>query len=388
MKPQAIVVILACVVGFIAQIAFVAIRAGAMMWQDQDAPVAVNFGVQRGGGFAMRDFAPADPVPLEDVQPVPQEAVAGLRGPLTAVRDCTVSGPFTHANLSVFLIHGPDTMKEQAILPLQAALEQNAAVVHAGLSIDNFGAAPVFIQAGDIVKGGTQDRTLPYDLLVMPGARGVHLAAYCVEAGRSSPRGQELSTSFQTATEQLPGKHLNLAARYRHSQNDVWDGVRQTQMALARNLGGPVQSPLSQTSLQLTLENDRVQTALQGYLNQLAAVPAREKNVIGAALVVNGQFETADVYANSGLFQSLWPKLLKAGTVAALAERDMGQPAAVPSTDAVQQFLADAEAGQSCEQRRTNSTLVLRQESARALLFDTCDVNQQNLVVHRSFLAK
>src|SRR5207248_10137267 len=107
-----------------------------------------------------------------------------------------------------------------------------------------------------------------------PQSQGVPVDAFCVEAGRSSPRGQELSTRSQSASEQLPGKRLHLAARHLRSQQSVWDAVRQTQFALTQNLGGTVQNPQSQTSLQLTLENERVDMALDPFFNRLGDAPA------------------------------------------------------------------------------------------------------------------
>jgi hypothetical protein len=312
-----------------------------------------------------------------------------LRGPVVPLDDCTVTGPFTHANLSVYLIHGRDTLQGQQVMPLQSALEQNLVVVHEGaLAIDNFAAVPVFIQAGDIVKGGSQDRVLPSDHLVAIGRHHLPLTVFCVEAGRSGPRGHEVSTSFQSATEQLPGKRLNLAARHRHSQLEVWNGVRDVQQALARNVGGSVQSPQSQTSLQLTLENGLVQRSIQKYLDELATVPNREQDVIGVAVAVNNQIQSADIYASSGLFRELWPKLMKANAVAALTERQGGAPGAPPTAAAVHKFLTRTEKGEDCQHDLADGTRVLRQEAAQSLLFDTCDPARQNLVLHRSFLAK
>ncbi len=44
--------------------------------------------------------------------------------------DChIVSGPFTHANLTIFLLHGPD-MHPGAFITLQEALEKKFAVVN------------------------------------------------------------------------------------------------------------------------------------------------------------------------------------------------------------------------------------------------------------------
>src|SRR5207253_3175518 len=119
----------------------------------------------------------------------------------------------------------------------------------------------------------------------------------------------------------------------------------------------------------------------------LAPVPAG-KQVIGVAVAINGQFQSADIYGSSSLFLDLWPKLIKANAVAALAEQQPGAPGAVPTVEAAQKFLADAAAGTECSRKQNQGTLVLRQESAGLLLFDTCDPTRQNLVLHRSILAK
>jgi hypothetical protein len=322
-------------------------------------------------------------------QPLPQDELPKARGAVVPVKGYALSEPHTHGNLTIFLIHGKDTMKNQKMLTLQEALEQNIALVRDTghvLTIDNRGNSPFFIQSGDIVKGGNQDRTLPYDMLVPAHTDRMPIAALCVEQGRSSPRGNELSTSFETSTEQLPGRQLKLAA-YRRSQNDVWNNVRIMQGNLARNAGGSVQAPLSQTSLQLSLEHQRVQGAVQNYLAQLAPILEGKNDVIGYAVVVNGKIQSADVYASTAMFQKLWPKLIRASAVEALADQLPGAAGNPPDAEAVQAFLADAEKGQAFRVEANHST-VLRHETERTLLYETCDSTQQNLVLHRSFLAK
>src|ERR1043166_74050 len=89
------------------------------------------------------------------------EELRDLRGPVVPVGEYTIRGPHTHGNLSVYFIHGPDKLHGQRVMTLQSALAQNQAVVREGaVTMDNHGAVPVFIQAGDIIKGGNQDRTL------------------------------------------------------------------------------------------------------------------------------------------------------------------------------------------------------------------------------------
>src|SRR5262245_21909381 len=85
------------------------------------------------------------------------------RQPVTAdekipAGEFTLTGPYRHANLTVFLIHGKDRFKPGQLLTLQEALEQNKAIVHETgkvneLEVENVSAdAEVFIQSGDIVK--------------------------------------------------------------------------------------------------------------------------------------------------------------------------------------------------------------------------------------------
>src|SRR5260370_2992469 len=82
-----------------------------------------------------------------------------------------LSGPFNHENLAIFLIQGPDKLKDKKFLTLQEALEQKKVVVHETsnvnqLTIENLSAnEEIFSQSGEIVKGGKQDRLLTSDLI-------------------------------------------------------------------------------------------------------------------------------------------------------------------------------------------------------------------------------
>src|SRR5262245_19304570 len=52
------------------------------------------------------------------------------RGPVVPVSDYRLSGPYTHDNLTVFLVHGPETLDGKSFLTLREALAQGKAVVH------------------------------------------------------------------------------------------------------------------------------------------------------------------------------------------------------------------------------------------------------------------
>src|SRR5437762_6077024 len=82
-----------------------------------------------------------------------------------------LEGPFTQGNLTVFLIHGKDKIKGQTFITLQEALVQRKVIVRETrsvneLSIENVSGEEVYVQSGDIVKGGQQDRMLVVDLIL------------------------------------------------------------------------------------------------------------------------------------------------------------------------------------------------------------------------------
>src|SRR5262249_792729 len=162
---------------------------------------------------------------------------------------------------TVFLIHGEEQLKGQSFLTLQEALERELVVVHetgtvGELAIENRSLADeLFIQSGDIVKGGKQDRVLRNDLILKPGPAQVPLASFCVEQGRWSQRGKENSRLFSSSPAQLATKELKLAAKYKKNQGEVWAQVSYAQGRLGSSVGSPVQGAESGSSLPLTLEN-------------------------------------------------------------------------------------------------------------------------------------
>src|SRR5271166_5583704 len=80
-----------------------------------------------------------------------------------------LSGPLVSENLAVYFIHGGSS-PGPVPLTLQEAIANHTVRVYETddvnqLAIENRGAEEVFVQAGDIVKGGKQDRTLTVSLL-------------------------------------------------------------------------------------------------------------------------------------------------------------------------------------------------------------------------------
>jgi hypothetical protein len=246
----------------------------------------------------------------------------------------------------------------------------------------------LFIQAGDVVKGGKQDRTLPYDTVVPAVSGRVPVNSFCVEQGRWSVRSGESGRIFLGSPFSLSTNDLKQAAyaSSKASQAAVWQNVAGTQSRLEQKLGATVRSGDSATSLQLTLESPALSDALKPYLDGLRPIPEGRADAIGVVVAVDGRMVSADVYASPALFRKLWPKLLQGSAIEAI----LGDGKATdPVTEAsARSFLADAERGTAVTDARTDRTYVLTRQSDTTIQIDSCDKSHGNVVLHRSALSR
>ena len=316
--------------------------------------------------------------------------------------DCHIlSGPFTHANLTIFLLHGKD-MNPTPFTTLKEAIAAGYAVVNETgtvnqLTIEN--SSPeldIFIQSGDIVKGGRQDRVIASDLVV-PARSGresikIKIDAFCCEHGRWSQRGGEDDRKFSSSEKAVAGKDLKKAVAADKDQQKVWKEVAQAQRGLMMRVGR-VQASESPTSLQLTLENKSLQEATEKYLKELAKVADGKKDVIGFAFAINGQMNGAEVYGSHMLFEKLWPKLVEAAVAEAVAEQAK-EPAKdkkveTVTAEAAKNFLNDCAKGKVTQEREAGSRVkVITKEGAKTLFWETRDREHKDAIIHRSYLMK
>jgi len=104
----------------------------------------------------------------------------------------TLSPPVTARNLTAWFILAPATAPAGPVhdyAVLEESIAAQTALVHETgrvreLLIENIGDTDLFIQAGDIVKGGRQDRTIGADFIVPVKSGWIPLPAFCVERAR------------------------------------------------------------------------------------------------------------------------------------------------------------------------------------------------------------
>jgi hypothetical protein len=370
------------------------------------------------------------------------------------VADHAVSGPYTHKNLTIFLLHDAGQSQSRAPLTLQEAMKRKLVIVRETgdvnrLTIQNRSSQDVFVQAGDIVKGGQQDRVLALDLIVPPKSGRIPIDAFCVEQGRWSRRGNEAVTAFSVSENGLASKDLKIAAKARKSQGDVWANVSKTQEKLAMNMtvtpsappapararrgagsasgGGPgtfvapqaleslptssangrenatlyapaagltlaeqsgLASRASPSSLQLTLENKLVKDTANDYIKNLSSIINGKRDVVGFVFAINGQINSADVYSSNALFAKLWPKMLEASAIEAIAELKAEEKSRPVDVIAIKAFLRESHTGKAETKKVTARTSVVKSETGKNLFFETRDSSRNGKWVHRNYITK
>ena len=348
-----------------------------------------------------------------------------------------LSGPYTHENLSIYLVHGKSA-DGPVPLTLEEAMEKGKVKVHetgsvGQLEIENTGKEEVLVHAGDIVKGGQQDRVLTTTMILKSKSGRVPLHAFCVESGRWAARGKEDVKVFASSKEMMPsraaklamkampaapmaGEEVNADASLRelnepnkinqradlpnqaiqrgpgrgnsavNPQGEVWKNVANIQAALSSNLGAKVASGVSESSLQLALENEKLLEAQKRYIEALGPAGEKDADVIGYVFAINGEINSADIYASNALFRKLWPRLLKASATEALGAGKAETKAEAPTAAAIEGFLADADKGKVSEREPVKGMKLKMREAEKTLDFET--MSAAGVLVHRNVLSR
>jgi hypothetical protein len=307
--------------------------------------------------------------------------------------------PVTSGNLTIFLIAGPEAWPDANLLTLEEALAESSLIIHetgnvSKLAVENLSACDVFLQAGDLVKGGLQDRVIGVDLIVPAGSEKIPLKTFCVESGRwrnrvSRSAGAESSDRFNSANHRVASREIKFAALHGRSQSMVWEKVHDFQESLGDSFKRSLRSEESPTSLQLTLEDEQLGQNVDEYLaDLLPVVDNNAETLLGYAFAINGRLNSADIYTNSQLFRKLWPRLLRASVIEALGNLVHEAATNLVGIDEVRACLNQPR-HLKWSKRFVSPRITLRSvETEKAFIQDTCDADRGGAWFHRNYLVK
>jgi hypothetical protein len=306
-----------------------------------------------------------------------------------------VIDPVKHENLEIYLLEGDDRIDTSSVLTLDEALGKKEAVrvketqeVNELTVSNKHAKSTVFIMAGDIVKGGQQDRTLGTDLPLAVKSGEVPVAAFCVEQGRWSARKGENVSEFASSKNAIVSKEGKLAVRSRKDQGAVWESVSKAQSKLSGNLSTTVNADVSPSSLQLALENPTVQSSTKEYTAAFKEMAEQHPKSIGFVAVINGEINSGEVFAGHDLFRRVWPKLLDACATEAISEKDQKRSGKEVNAEAVSEFLAKAEDARATSEKIHGALVNVSAETDQTALFQTVDKARNDLWLRRSIIKK
>jgi hypothetical protein len=225
--------------------------------------------------------------------------------------------------------------------------------------------------------------------LILPTSSGkVNIKAFCVEQGRWTQRGRESVQAFAAAPSAIATPELKRAVKQAANQRAVWTEVSAAQDRLAVTLGAPVKSVASESSYQLSLEAPKVKQRTDNFKKALSGLADRHSDALGYVMAVNGKVTGADLYATHTLFRKLWPKLLDAAAVEAMALVKPAGAVAMPRMEDVRAAASGNGTRVSSEVQVNRRTTGVKADLPGGLVFETRDTEMPAVPLHRSYLAK
>jgi len=282
-----------------------------------------------------------------------------------------LGAPVTHGNLTIFPVLSDQSAATEEFITLDEGLRSGNVTVneigadgrarainpnqqsgdHAEvnrLMVTNNSGKTLVLIAGEIVIGGKQDRIVGHDCLVTSSARPVPLDVFCVEHGRwhegesfgqsrgaagGGGGGAGSGVGFGSARSVMATPKVREKAQAKKDQSGVWAEVSKAEIA------NGVSS--STGTLNRVFEDKQVLAKLDAFDKELNT-KLIGKNIVGAVVAIGGEIVSADVFANSPLFQAYWPKLLKSYALQAVSSAKTTSSAI--DKGAAEAFLARADA--------------------------------------------
>ena len=138
-----------------------------------------------------------------------------------------ISEPVVHKGLAVYFLHS-DKRDDREFLTLNDGLKSGLVVVSekqneqvSELLIENKSDKPLFLQEGDRVTGGKQDRTIYSSLVIKPKSGQMKIPTFCVEQSRWSEgaKGKQFGGNFNQS---YATNSVRSASKLSKNQSEVW----------------------------------------------------------------------------------------------------------------------------------------------------------------------
>lgn len=178
------------------------------------------------------------------------------------------------------------------------------------LFIENISNDTVMVLAGEVMKGGKQDRVIAQDIILPPKSGKMDISVFCVEQGRwnygeAGARGGRFEIYSNVSS-----SNVRKAAIVEKNQKQVWDKVADI---TTKNSAGTSTGTYTALDTSKKLNNE-----LKGYTNYFKAVMKTQRNVIGVVACTGDKVIGCDMFATPGMFSEYFDNLLNSYSTEAL----------------------------------------------------------------------
>ena len=223
-----------------------------------------------------------------------------------------VGDALEYANLRIFPIIVNKVMSTQDYITMDEAMDRGwLKIKETGsgqvnfVELRNTGIQMVFLMTGEMISGAKQDRMLKEDVLIPPKSGWIRIPVYCVEHGRWT----QVSTEFRSEKLLVPNA-LRQRAKISENQSEIWDEIAASQERMGiMSATGTVRS---------NYQDKKVENEIHEYIKRLQELPRLSKATIGVVVTTGNRIICFDMFANNGLLQKYWMKLIKSYAMDAL----------------------------------------------------------------------
>ena len=166
------------------------------------------------------------------------------------------------------------------------------------LYAQNISKETIYLMAGEIIKGGKQDRINGSDVIILAGEKK-NISAFCVERGRWSA--QESGTKFEGYSNGV-SQNVRKAAVISKNQGEVWSNVSQVNSS-----NGVSSSTGAYTALEKSKE---YKDKMQAYLSVFHSAWDHDPTVVGMIAVSGNKVIGCDIFATHDIFKNAYNNLL------------------------------------------------------------------------------
>jgi hypothetical protein len=243
------------------------------------------------------------------------------------------------------------------------------------LLLENKSSRPLFVQEGDRVKGGKQDRIIGLSFVVPTNSGKRPIPSFCVEQGRWA--GKEGAGFASAQSSALADNKVRFAAKAGKNQSEVWEQVGGVKQRAQVALG----SENTNTSLNETMDSEKTKKALVPFEKALEGILAGKGDAVGVAFALNGKIEEVNIYPGHKLMSKLYPRLL--GSYALAAVLDKKEAKAPPASD-VEAFMKETREKAKRTEQVAENCVTVRDLEANV----QCLTEYQGKAVHTQWMRR